>query len=618
MLVLALLACSSTERPPLQAEAKDLLGLDAPDLALTTLLASERDARVEGLGDVNGDGYDDLMVRVSANGLEDRQLYFHGGPGGLSETPDASITIGDMDGAVWPLGDINGDGYGDIAIENSSYDGADNGTRNLGRVLLLLGSASGISLDSLQEMSPPDPGSNMYFGGDMAVGCDFDADGRVDLAIVAREPSGIWGTGGIHVYLGDGSAFPETPVALLERESADDELHVFRTAICAGDIDGDGYDDLVAGAPTAEYDMQWSDTIYEGNDSGAHGVFYGGPDGLSMARFDDVWPRTPGDHGDHLAALGDLDGDGYDDVAIADSAYHTQAAPDQGRLYIYHGSASGLEASPRQTLVPEDPHEDDNYGAQLYAAGDLDGDGHPDLMLRAPVSPDRSSNLRYGVRVLRGDGAGVDDAAPLDILAGDLGMSGAVYMKTEPVGDLDGDGVQDIAVITRPPDLSYEVRVWLSCEDADGDGFCGASDCDDADGAVFPGAPEVCGDGVYNDCEDMGGQPFADEDGDGLDAEAEAAAGTDPCDPDSDGDGLADGEDPEPLVPEAEDSDPQDSDPQDSDPQDSDPEDSDPQNDGGGDKVCGVAHGDPRAGLVGLALGLLLARRRRGQGSPLR
>ena len=135
----------------------------------------------------------------------------------------------------------------------------------------------------------------------------------------------------------------------------------------------------------------------------------------------------------------DVNGDGYADVAIGEDGYTNY----RGRAYLYHGSPSGISASPDTTLLGE---EEENLFGDTVAFGDLNGDGYADFIIGARIYP---TNQGWGrVYIFYGGPSGVANAnasAAPTILDGEFAatenFSGALA-----VGDVNGDGYQDLAV----------------------------------------------------------------------------------------------------------------------------------------------------------------------------
>ena len=191
-----------------------------------------------------------------------------------------------------------------------------------------------------------------------------------------------------------------------------------------GDINGDGLDDLVFGSPYGNIDGQegraW---LLHGGDSGA----------LRLDRDADAW-WTANYVGSAWEGLGDVDGDGYDDFALA-------AAQGDGWVGVVHGpvtagehaSAAGLPA-----VLGGD------VGAALQRLSDIDSDGLPDLAIGAPGMT-RGSDALGAVLLLSGDTTGELDAAAVETVLWGV-ESGAGFGAAVGAGDFDGDGVEDVAI----------------------------------------------------------------------------------------------------------------------------------------------------------------------------
>jgi hypothetical protein len=205
-------------------------------------------------GDVNGDGYSDIVVgspMYDAGQTDEGVVFlFYGSDAGLSTTPDRVIE-GDEGGALFGAsvagaGDVNGDGYDDIAVGAPQFD---TGEEDVGAVFVYHGSAGGLSgtPDWTAEAGP----TGSRFGYSVGAAGDVNGDGYADLVVGApgwedspkEEPL----EGGIFVFLGSSGGLALAPAWRAEGDKAEAGLgHAVGTA---GDVNNDGVDDIMAGAP---------------------------------------------------------------------------------------------------------------------------------------------------------------------------------------------------------------------------------------------------------------------------------------------------------------------------------------------------------------------------------
>lgn len=253
---------------------------------------------------------------------------------------------------------------------------------------------------------------------------DVDGDGFEDLAIAADRaagpdgPSGPSGKGAgwVGVHLGGPNGPAPRPAFELWGESPDAN---FGTSLDGGDLDGDGFADLIVGAPGDSGGA---------SDGGRVTVFFGGPSGLGVTG---PGARTPWTYegrmaGDRLglavAHLGDLDGP----VAAHEVRRGELAVASAHKVEVFFGQADGLPTQPGLSLSPPFTRED--RVVSLHGAGDLDGDGHGDFIAAGSTQ----AIVWYG--------AGRD--TPRHVI-----VEGAMVMSP---GDLDGDGKNDL--VAQHPD----------------------------------------------------------------------------------------------------------------------------------------------------------------------
>ena len=134
----------------------------------------------------------------------------------------------------------------------------------------------------------------------------------------------------------------------------------------AGDVNGDGYADVIVGAQG-----------YSSHTGRAY-VYHGGPSGLSASPAFTATGEGPDNFfGAAVAGAGDVNGDGYANVIVGAYGYSGET----GRAYVYHGGPSGLSASPAFTATGA--ATDENFGLSVAGTGDVNGDGYANLIVGA-------------------------------------------------------------------------------------------------------------------------------------------------------------------------------------------------------------------------------------------
>ncbi len=300
-------------------------------------------------GDINGDGYSDLLVGAPqyANGQtgEGAAFLYHGTAAGPANTP-AWTYEGNQTGmvfgsAVSTAGDVNNDGYSDVIIGAAK---ATNGQTQEGRVYVYHGSATG--LGTTQAWYKEANLANAHFGAWVGCAGDVDGDGYGDVVIGAPDlTNGLANEGKTFVYYGTTTGLGSAPWTVEgEQLSAN---YGFCAAI-AGDVNGDGYSDVVVGAPNFD-----NGELNEGRAF----VYFGG----SATANTDYFTYTESNQasalfGDSVNATGDMNADGYGDVIIG-CPNIDNGQTNEGRAYTYGGNLSSRAI---RSIIPQQRRYDNS------------------------------------------------------------------------------------------------------------------------------------------------------------------------------------------------------------------------------------------------------------------
>lgn len=311
---------------------------------------------------------------------------------------------GQLGGIVAPAGDVDGDGFGDV-IASALYASTN---APLSGWSAVYSGRTGAPIHVLPGRAPV-----QHFGGGAAGIGDIDGDGCDDFAIGALND----GTAGSHA--GRVWVFSGRTATTIYDIPADGPGDIFGNAIdAAGDVDADGVPDFIVGAP------ENGDPIP--NYGAGYAKVFSGRTGAVLHHFTG---RSIGfEHGHAVAGVGDVDGDGHADVAVA--AVLDDIGPGVGAAFVYSGRTGALlhtlRGAPRV----------DHFGVSLAGVGDVDGDGVPDIGVGCV---ELTSGVPGHVSIFSGrTGARVRyvaGSAPSDM----FGMSVCA------VGDLDRDGFADFA-----------------------------------------------------------------------------------------------------------------------------------------------------------------------------
>ncbi|MDR6808332.1 hypothetical protein J2Y45_005318 [Dyadobacter sp. BE34] len=390
--------------------------------------------RVSSAGDVNGDGYSDVLISAYLFDLNVANEKDHGivnlylgSSTGISAQQQPSRTFygkhnDHMGSSIACAGDVNGDGYSDILLGAEYYD---NGQFNEGGVFVYYGSKGNVGIVGEPVATLESNQADGWFGTAVASAGDVNGDGYSDILVGCYTfDSGQTDEGHVFVYNG-GAEGIGTKDALTITNGKPGAQMGFSVA-SAGDVNADGYDDVVVGAPY--YD--------DGEPSeGAAFVYYGSVDGLITNTYHLLQKDQANSFfGGSVAGAGDTNGDGFDDVLVGAKEY-TIGESNEGVVFLYFGTASGIDLNVQPKALQMNKADSD-FGYAVAGAGDINRDGYADIIIGAPTYIAQGIALVYY--------GGVNGPANQVTLTGFTNTHFGEAVSS--AGDVNGDGYNDVIV----------------------------------------------------------------------------------------------------------------------------------------------------------------------------
>ena len=396
-------------------------------------------------GDVNGDGYGDVIVGAPyydhGELTEGAAYVYYGSSGGLSATANWTAEGNQKDAlfgcSVSTAGDVNGDGDDDIIIGAYGYGPDQTGG---GHVYVYYGSPEGLGPDPDWTVEGDQPQSR--FGNSVSTAGDVNGDDFDDVIIganfydTAQEDEGA-------AFVYHGSAEGLSAEASWTAEGDQAGARFGDSVSRAGDVNGDGYDDVIIGASLYDHteENEGAAFVYHGSGIGLRGsTDEGDPDTPGTAVWNAWGGQAGARFGSSVSMAGKVNDDAYSDVIVG-APHYTNGEPGEGAAFVYHGSEfNGLSAIADWTA--EGDQASALFGSSVSTAGDVNGDGFSEVIVGARDYGNgeeaEGAVFIYHGSAVNGLSATADWTVEGDQAHAHFGSS------VSTAGDVNGDGFSDV------------------------------------------------------------------------------------------------------------------------------------------------------------------------------
>ena len=422
---------------------------------------------VAGIGDVNGDGVDDIVLRSQTHDVLAFFMVFGSAAGFPPAIDVATLGAGagvriegephpfTWQGSAAPAGDVNGDGLADIVVGDGT-----------GAAYVVFGTRDGFgtSLD-LAALDGNDgfrlhDGPGSYTGYSVSTAGDVNGDGIDDVIVGAP---GFDGPGASFVLFGSRAGFAhDIDLDALDGHDGfringvDGQGYAGAVVAAAGDVNGDGVGDLIIGAPSTNAGTSGSYVLFGSPAGFAADVDLGALDGANGFRLHAGFYDNPGTT---VAGAGDVNGDGIDDIIVGGPNSATSAGIFSGVAYVVFGSTGRFTANVDLDALDgtdgfriEGGSENAQTGFSVAGAGDVNGDGYDDLIIGANQA--NSNGYDSGESyVIFGSASGFASIVDLADISGAVGFRivGAaggdqIGASVAGAGDVNHDGFDDLII----------------------------------------------------------------------------------------------------------------------------------------------------------------------------